>query len=86
MIEKFQDASPSQLLEMGARRVGRLLNQRQLAQTPTGLKSRLNERPVVGHGLQDPLQEALGVRVDDKTPLDLPGHIRSHVIRQAVPV
>jgi predicted nucleotidyltransferase len=37
-------------------------------------------------GLQDALEEALGVRVDVKTPLDLPAHIRSDVLRKAVPV
>lgn len=37
-------------------------------------------------GLQDDLEEALGVRVDVKTPLDLPPHIRADVLRQAVPV
>ncbi len=36
--------------------------------------------------LQDALQEALGVRVDVKTPMDLPPHIRAEVLRQAVPV
>lgn len=37
-------------------------------------------------GLQDALEEALGVRVDVKTPLDLPSHIRAEVLRRAVPV
>ena len=37
-------------------------------------------------GLQDALEEALGVRVDVKTPMDLPPHIRADVLRQAVPV
>ena len=37
-------------------------------------------------GLQDALEEALGVRVDVKTPMDLPSHIRADVLRQAVPV
>ena len=37
-------------------------------------------------GLQDALEEALGVRVDVKTPMDLPPHIRAEVLRQAVPV
>ncbi|MFT3690802.1 nucleotidyltransferase domain-containing protein [Paenirhodobacter sp.] len=37
-------------------------------------------------GLQDALEEALGVRVDVKTPMDLPPHIRANVLRQAVPV
>lgn len=37
-------------------------------------------------GLQDALEEALGVRVDVKTPRDLPPHIRADVLRQAVPV
>jgi len=37
-------------------------------------------------GLQDALEEALGVRVDVKTPLDLPPHIRARVLDQAVPV
>lgn len=37
-------------------------------------------------GLQDALEEALGVRVDVRTPLDLPPHIRADVLRLAVPV
>lgn len=37
-------------------------------------------------GLQDALEEALGVRVDVKTPMDLPPHIRAEVLRQALPV
>ena len=37
-------------------------------------------------GLQDALEEALRVRVDVKTPLDLPPHIRARVLDQAVPV
>lgn len=37
-------------------------------------------------GLQDALEEALGVRVDVKTPMDLPPHVRMEVLRQAVPV
>ena len=37
-------------------------------------------------GLQDALEEALHVRVDVKTPLDLPPHIRARVLNQAVPV
>lgn len=37
-------------------------------------------------GLQMALEEALGVRVDVKTPLDLPPHIRARVLNQAVPV
>lgn len=37
-------------------------------------------------GLQEALEEALGVRVDVKTPLDLPPHIRADVLRHAVPV
>lgn len=37
-------------------------------------------------GLQDALEEALGVKVDVKTPFDLPDHIRADVLRQAVPV
>lgn len=37
-------------------------------------------------GLQDALEEALGVKVDVKTPFDLPSHIRADVLRQAVPV
>jgi len=37
-------------------------------------------------GLQDALEEALGVPVDVKTPLDLPPHIRVRVLDQAVPV
>lgn len=37
-------------------------------------------------GLQDALEEALGVRVDVKTPMDLPPHIRAEVLRRALPV
>lgn len=37
-------------------------------------------------GLQDALEEALGVKVDVKTPLDLPSHIRADVLRMAVPI
>ena len=37
-------------------------------------------------GLQDALEEVLGIRVDVKTPLDLPPHIRARVLDQAVPV
>ena len=37
-------------------------------------------------GLQDSLEEALRIRIDVKTPLDLPPHIRERVISQAVPV
>ena len=37
-------------------------------------------------GLQDALEEALGVRVDVKTPMDLPAHIRAEVLQQAIPV
>lgn len=37
-------------------------------------------------GLQYALEEALRVRVDVKTPLDLPPHIRARVLDQAVPV
>ena len=37
-------------------------------------------------GLQDALEEALGVKVDIKTPFDLPSHMRADVLRQAVPV
>jgi predicted nucleotidyltransferase len=37
-------------------------------------------------GLQDALEEALRVRVDVKTPLDLPPHIRARMLEQAVPV
>lgn len=37
-------------------------------------------------GLQDALEEALGVRVDVKTAMDLPPHIRAGVLQQAVPV
>lgn len=37
-------------------------------------------------GLQDALEEALRVRVDVKTPLDLPPHISARVLEQAVPV
>lgn len=32
------------------------------------------------------LQEALGVRVDVKTPMDLPPNIRANALQQAVPV
>ena len=37
-------------------------------------------------GLQDALEEALGVRVDVRTPMDLPAHIRAEVLQQAIPV
>lgn len=37
-------------------------------------------------GLQDALEEALGVRVDVRTPLDLPAHVRADVLRRATPV
>ena len=37
-------------------------------------------------GLQDALEEALGVRVDVKTPFDLPSTIRADVLREAIPV
>lgn len=37
-------------------------------------------------GLQDALEEALGVKVDVKTPFDLPAHIRAEVLQNAVPV
>lgn len=37
-------------------------------------------------GLQDALEEALGVKVDVKTPFDLPTHIRADILRQAVPI
>ena len=37
-------------------------------------------------GLQDALEEALGVKVDVKTLFDLPTHIRADVLRQAVPI
>ena len=37
-------------------------------------------------GLQDALEEVLGVRVDVKTPMDLPAHIRSEVLQRAVPI
>ena len=37
-------------------------------------------------GLQEVLEEALGVRVDVRTPVDLPPHIGAEVLRQAVPV
>lgn len=37
-------------------------------------------------GLQDALEAALNVRVDVKTPLDLPPHIRARVLDEAVPV
>ena len=37
-------------------------------------------------GLQEALEEALGVRIDLKTPCDLPERIRVRVLREAVPV
>ena len=37
-------------------------------------------------GLQDELEEVLRVRIDVKTPFDLPPHIRERVMSQAVPV
>jgi len=37
-------------------------------------------------GLQDALEEALGIPVDVKTPMDLPPHIRARVLDQAVPL
>ena len=37
-------------------------------------------------GLQDELEAALRVRIDVKTPFDLPPHIRERVMSQAVPV
>ena len=37
-------------------------------------------------GLQDALEEVLGIPVDVKTPLDLPPHIRARVLDQAEPV
>lgn len=37
-------------------------------------------------GLQDALEEALRVRIDVKTALDLPPHIREQVLSQSVPV
>jgi uncharacterized protein len=37
-------------------------------------------------GLQEDLQDALGVSVDVKTPKDLPPEIRLSVLREAVPV
>ena len=37
-------------------------------------------------GLQDALEEVLRVRIDVKTPFDLPPHIRERVLSQAVPV
>lgn len=36
--------------------------------------------------LQEALESALGVRVDVKTPMDLPPHIRSAVLQSAAPV
>ena len=36
--------------------------------------------------LQEALETALGVRVDVRTPMDLPPEIRARVLRQAVPV
>ena len=37
-------------------------------------------------GLQEALEEALGVRIDVKTPMDLPPNIRANALQQAVPV
>ncbi|MFG5380090.1 nucleotidyltransferase family protein [Yoonia sp. R2-816] len=37
-------------------------------------------------GLQDELEATLGVKVDVKTPQDLPAHIRAEVEKKAVPV
>lgn len=37
-------------------------------------------------GLQEALEAALGVRVDVKTPLDLPPNMRAEILRNAVPV
>lgn len=37
-------------------------------------------------GLQEALEEALRIRIDVKTPFDLPPHIRARVLDQAVPV
>lgn len=36
--------------------------------------------------LQDALEEALGIRVDVKTPLDLPLQFRTEVLQTALPV
>jgi predicted nucleotidyltransferase len=37
-------------------------------------------------GLQEALEEALGVKVDVRTPLELPARIRAEILQQAVPV
>jgi len=37
-------------------------------------------------GLQASLEEALQVRVDIRTPMDLPSHIRAKVLDEAMPV
>lgn len=37
-------------------------------------------------GLQDALEEALGVRVEVKTPMDLPPTVRREVLQRAEPV
>lgn len=37
-------------------------------------------------GLQEALEEALGVRVDVRTPRDLPKRVRDRVLSEAVPV
>lgn len=37
-------------------------------------------------GLQMALEDALGVRVDVKTPMDLPDAVRLAVLREAIPI
>jgi predicted nucleotidyltransferase len=37
-------------------------------------------------GLQDALEQALKVRVDVRTPMDLPARIRAEVLERAIPV
>ena len=37
-------------------------------------------------GLQDELETRLGIRVDVKTPLDLPIHFRQQVLQEAQPL
>lgn len=37
-------------------------------------------------GLQEALEEALGVKVDVRTPLELPERIREEILKQAEPI
>lgn len=37
-------------------------------------------------GLQEALEEALGVKIDVRTPLELPARSRAEILQQAVPV